>query len=206
MNTQTSSTMALAMAAEQNPIDEGLPGEVAHDGFPQSAPTQTTVNHVFVSAVVRNMSAEQFGVYAAEPIAAGTLCVAFGGFVMPGPDFRQLPADRQHHSLQIDEDVFLACGEQLDMGDLVNHSCDPTLVFVSDISLVARRDIAAGEELTFDYATCDSAPYDEFECECGTSQCRDKVTGQDWMNPDVQERYDGSFSPYLQRRIDALRD
>ena len=32
-----------------------------------------------------------------------------------------------------------------------------------------------------------------------------RITGDDWRNPVVWERYAGHFSPYLQRRIGALR-
>ena len=70
--------------------------------------------------------------------------------------------------------------------------------------LVARRDIEPGEELTFDYATCDSSDYDEFECLCDEPTCRGVVTGLDWAKPELQAKYDGWFSPYLARRIAAL--
>ena len=76
---------------------------------------------------------------------------------------------------------------------------------MSEISLTSLRNIKSGEQLTFDYATCESLPYDEFECECASASCRVRVTDQDWMSPTVQELRAGHFSPYLQRRIDALR-
>src|SRR5262245_17355356 len=41
-----------------------------------------------------------------------------------------------------------------------NHSCDPNLWWEGPYDLVARRDIAAGEELTNDYAT--SAGLEDF--------------------------------------------
>ncbi len=148
--------------------------------------------------------ATDVGVFATEAIAAGTICIVFGGFVTPGDLFRQLPPLRQHHSLQIGDDLFMACDVELHDGDLVNHSCAPSLGFVGEITLIALRDIAADEQLTFDYATCDSQPYDEFECECGTALCRTKVTGEDWMLRELQDRYRGHFSPYLQKRIDNL--
>jgi hypothetical protein len=166
-----------------------------------------TVDHVIVPHEIRPAAEGgpgQVGVFATDPIAAGTTSIVFGGFVTPGEVFRQLPALRQQHSFQIGDDLFLACDEQLNDGDLVNHSCEPTLGFAGEITLVALRDIEAGEQLTFDCATCDSQPYDEFECECGSSACRIKVTGEDWMRPDLQVRYRGNFSPYLQRRIDTL--
>jgi hypothetical protein len=31
------------------------------------------------------------------------------------------------------------------------------------------------------------------------------VSADDWRNPTLWERYAGHFSPYLQRRIDALK-
>jgi hypothetical protein len=72
------------------------------------------------------------------------------------------------------------------------------------ITLVAIRDIEPNEEVCFDYAMSDSSDYDEFECHCGTTSCRTKVTGLDWKLPELQRRYRGYFSPYLQRRIDRM--
>jgi len=39
----------------------------------------------------------------------------------------------------------------------------------------------------------------------GTALCRKKFTGDDWKLPEIQERYNGYFSPYLQRKVDQLR-
>ncbi|CAB4851812.1 unannotated protein [freshwater metagenome] len=39
---------------------------------------------------------------------------------------------------------------------------------------------------------------------CGVDTCRGKVTGQDWMLPDLQLRYRGWFSPYIANRIAVL--
>ena len=70
--------------------------------------------------------------------------------------------------------------------------------------LVALRDIEPGEMITYDYATSDGCDYDEFECACGSAMCRGKVTGYDWMLPELQLRYRGHFSPYLATRIASL--
>jgi hypothetical protein len=73
------------------------------------------------------------------------------------------------------------------------------------IALVAIRDIQAGEELCYDYAMSDGSPYDEFECNCGAPNCRGRVTGDNWRDAELQEKYAGYFSPYLQRRIDQMQ-
>ena len=63
------------------------------------------------------------------------------------------------------------------------------------------RDIQAGEEVTYDYAMSDGSSYDEFLCGCGSVHCRGRVSGEDWRQTELWQRYDGYFSPYLARRI-----
>jgi hypothetical protein len=72
-------------------------------------------------------------------------------------------------------------------------------------SIVAMRDIAVGEELTFDYAMSDASDYDEFDCNCGTALCRGRVRADDWQLDTLRQRYKGFFSPYIQRKIEAER-
>ena len=165
------------------------------------------MNHSWLHpfAVARPAGAKGRGVFATDPIAAGTIVTAFSGFAMDGATFEALPADQQVHSLQIAEDLFLASPAAAEDADLFNHSCEPNLGISGSIMLVTLRDIAPGEEMTFDYAMCDADDYDEFECACGSGACRRKVTGNDWMLPELQDRYRGFFSTYLERRIEALR-
>ena len=99
--------------------------------------------------------------------------------------------------------IVLQCVANEGAADWVNHSCDPNAGLVGQIVLVALRDIKVGEEICFDYATSDGSPYDEFECGCGSRLCRHHVTGDDWKLPELQKRYEGHFSPYIQRRIDG---
>jgi hypothetical protein len=87
--------------------------------------------------------------------------------------------------------------------DLVgNHSCDPNLGWADAHTLVALRDIRAGEELTCDYATAivDSAFL--LRCHCETYRCRQMVTGDDWRITELQKRYAGRWTPYVQGFID----
>ena len=74
------------------------------------------------------------------------------------------------------------------------------------MALVAIRPIAKGEEICYDYAMSDGSRYDEFCCSCGSSECRGRVTGNDWSLPELQVKYAGYFSPYLQRRIDESHE
>jgi uncharacterized protein len=155
---------------------------------------------------VRDAGAPGLGVFVTADVAAGAVVAAFGGAVCDLRTFETLPADRQVHSLQVADGLFLVCPEVTEPPDYINHSCEPNCGISGNVLLVSLRDIAAGEQLTFDYAMCDSDPYDEFECACGTPSCRRKVTGNDWTVPELQERYRGHFSDYLARRITSERD
>ncbi|MEM9039999.1 MAG: SET domain-containing protein-lysine N-methyltransferase [Actinomycetota bacterium] len=164
----------------------------------------STTDHLLVPVEVRSLGSVGDGVFLTAPVSQGTPIAVFGGRAVPGDVFRLLPESRQRHALQVHDDVYLVGDVNPTVGDLVNHSCDPTGLLVGQIVLVASRDLDAGEELTFDYATCDSTSYDEFECECGTARCRGKVTANDWMEPAVRKQYAGHFSPYLATKIARL--
>ena len=141
------------------------------------------------------------GSFALVPIAAGETVVGFGGSVTTIDVLETLSADQQHRSIQVADELYLTPSSNREDGDMINHSCEPNLGLLGSMVLVAMRDIEVGEELTFDYATCDDSDYDEFDCLCGTAACRGKVTGQDWKIPELQEKYAGWFSPYLARKI-----
>jgi uncharacterized protein len=145
------------------------------------------------------------GVRAMQPIALGEVIAVWGGAIVGAEELASLSPDYREHTVQVEEGLFLASLVPDDPADYVNHSCDPNAGLSGQIVLVAMRDITSGEEISFDYAMTDGEPYDEFTCACGTPSCRGKVTGNDWRLPELWQRYQGYFSPYLQRRIDWLR-
>lgn len=144
------------------------------------------------------------GSVAIEPIDTGEVIAAFGGRCLTRDEFDLLPAAQQVRSIQIEETLFLAGPVEPEPADFINHSCSPNCGMSGSTIVVALRDIEVGEAITYDYATSDGSDYDEFECACGSVVCRGKVTGYDWMLPELQLRYRGYFSPYLAARIALL--
>ncbi len=163
------------------------------------------MGHSFLcaKAEVRGAGRKGLGVFASESIRAGETVAAFGGSVITKAEFDLLPELRRVHGIQIDDELFMVGGDELEPADYANHSCAPNAGIVGSILLVAMTDIAPGEEISFDYAMCDAADYDEFVCECGADTCRGVVTSADWQLDALQERYRGWMSAYLQRRIAA---
>ncbi len=66
----------------------------------------------------------------------------------------------------------------------INHSCDPNCETQDEdgrIFVVAIRDIAAGEELTYEYNLHDSDEDEEGICYCGAVKCRGTMLSEDEM-------------------------
>ena len=87
----------------------------------------------------------------------------------------------------------------------VNHSCDADLGWVDDHSLAVMTDVAAGVELVTDYALSTVEPDWFLRCHCPSYRCRQMVEGTDWRIPQLQQRYDGWWAPYVQGLVDRGR-
>jgi len=130
-------------------------------------------------------------VFAVRDIAVGETVLKTWGLQVP---------KRSRHTMQVDVDTHvLPDGVTV----LVNHSCEPSCgVLVKpaarEIEVRALRPIAAGEEITFDYATFEyevenvAAP-----CLCGAAKCRGRVPGFRHLPADVKARYGEYIAEYL---------
>ncbi|HET9823750.1 MAG TPA: SET domain-containing protein-lysine N-methyltransferase [Chitinophagaceae bacterium] len=149
------------------------------------------------------------GMFAREPIKKGeTVCVV-GGTMMADAEFTDFQGTHLLYSfIQIDENLYLV--EDLETAQFLyasmNHSCDSNAWMDDEVTLVARRDIEPEGEVTVDYAlfTTQSNWMLDTRCRCGSPHCRRIITGDDWRREDVQERYGGHFSPFINRRIERL--
>ena len=144
-------------------------------------------------------------VYARDLIEPGELIAVWSGRIIPTEALDELSAEIRRHTVQVEEGLYLASLSPDEPPDFINHSCEPNAGLDGQVAIVALHRIHPGEEVTIDYAMCDGSAYDEFDCACGSTACRGRVTGEDWRNPILWERYAGHFSPYLERRIRALK-
>jgi SET domain-containing protein len=144
------------------------------------------------------------GVFARRLVKKGELISLWGGKIISADEVDWDMENFTQQVLQIEDNFFLLT-PSMEPADCFNHSCNPNVGLTGQIGLIAMRDIKAGEEVCLDYAMCDGSSYDEFDCSCGVPECRRRITGEDWKRPELWERYDGYFSPYLQRRIAALK-
>ena len=117
---------------------------------------------------------EQQTLVAAAPVAAGTEVYR----VPRRPEFILRVPDM--HSVQISSDEHLDFAKALPAASRTHHACDPNgdLTATPDaVVFVARRDIAQGEFLSFDYNTTEWSMAAPFECRCGSEACVGIVGG-----------------------------
>jgi len=147
------------------------------------------------------------GLFSKTDIKKGEVVVVKGGYVLTKNQRDEIGRELGPSEIQITEDLFIGPTTESEReGGMMhlNHSCEPNLGLQGQIVYVALRDIGTDEELTFDYAMNDDDPY-EMKCQCGTASCRGMITGVDWKRPEIQSKYDGYFSWFIQRRIDATK-
>lgn len=147
------------------------------------------------------------GLFAKEPISQGEVVAIKGGHIFDRQKLGQLQPVLGAAEIQIDDDLFIGpvtLDERQGCMIFSNHSCDPNLGVRGQIAFVAMRDVHAGEELTHDWAMTDSDD-SETPCRCGATCCRGTITGRDWARKDLQAKYRGYFSWYLERKISGTK-
>ena len=160
---------------------------------------------------IKDIGKKGIGSFANIPISKDEVVVVQGGRIMDYKDIEE--SDYKlfcDHCFQIENNLLICpvepTREKLDGVFQVNHSCNPTCGFQGQIVLVAMRDIQVGEEITYDYAMTDANWHNvtctEMTCLCSAENCRHIITGEDWKRKDLQEKYKGFFSTFIQELIE----
>lgn len=149
----------------------------------------------------------QIGLFARTDILPDAIISRLGGRLVPSRELQHIFADAAQQpdhpyvdTITVGEDLHLVLPAD-QPNHYGNHSCDPNLWWADAYTLVARRPIGAGEEVTSDYATSTGVASFAMTCACGSSLCRGVITGEDWRRPDLQTRYGDHWIPMLLARI-----
>ncbi len=127
-----------------------------------------------------------------------TRCFVVGETVMVGVIECRVAAN-DSHATQVSRTEWVHHGG---LGPKVNHSCGPNCgVRLNDagaFDFVAREPIAAGEEITFDYAMRNySIEHFPSRCLCGSDRCRGSITGWKDLPDERKAAYRELVAPYL---------
>lgn len=122
------------------------------------------------------------GVVATRTIRAGTIVWVRDRLDLHIAEsaLRHLPAlvaTQFRRNAYLDEqEVWTLCW---DIARFVNHHCNCNCLVTPWGLEIACRDIAAGEELSNDYALFRLRPHEEFDCCCGATECRGHIDSKD---------------------------
>lgn len=159
---------------------------------------------VDVRLTVRASRIEGRGLFFTSDVGVGTVVLRLGGRLVSSDELAELLHGPYVDTITVYDDAHLVLPPNTPV-HFGNHSCDPTLWHVGPYELATRRDVTAGEEATVDYGTFSGAEGFRMACRCGAAACRGEVTSTDWTRPDLQDRYQGHWTPALQQRISADR-
>jgi hypothetical protein len=143
------------------------------------------------------------GLFAVAAIRQGEIVAIKGGYVFTRDTLLGVAQHLGAAEIPIADGFFIGPLHQEErQGGMIfsNHSCNPNIGVQGQIVFVALRDIQPGEELTHDWAMTDDDTY-EMMCNCGASNCRGLVTGQDWRKPELQAKYGTFMSWYILEKI-----
>ena len=161
------------------------------------------LSYLSPKATVRDSFIHGRGLFATGEFRPGEIVCVKGGHIFERTKRDSLAPLLGPAEIQIADDLFIGPlhpGQREGCMIFSNHSCDPNIGVQGQIVFVALRRVASGEELTHDWATTDDDDY-TLACRCGAACCRGIITGKDWQKPDLQQKYRGFFSWYLQRKI-----
>jgi hypothetical protein len=130
--------------------------------------------------IIRSSSIHAAGCYTTRAIRKGKRICEYDG-----PRFSKDEADERYKDRDIT--YLFSCGDDGTVIDgfgiamFINHSCDPNCESENvdgRVYVVAIRNIAAGEELTYEYNLHDSDD-EEQNCYCGAKKCRGTMFSED---------------------------
>ena len=129
--------------------------------------------------IIRSSSIHAAGCYTTRTLKKGTRVCEYDG-----PRFTKNEANERYEDRMITYLFSCGNGKVIDgfgTAMFINHSCDPnckTEEIRGRIFVMAVRDIAPGEELTYEYNLYDSDD-EEGDCYCGATKCRGTMFSDD---------------------------
>lgn len=162
-----------------------------HDGVGQSGFLRLIIaegiarhKRKFKPFVVKGNSIAGYGIYASRDIHEGEIIFKGEGrsqrIITKRFVEKNWNEDEKMHfrryAYPVSEELFILWDDDPSEWAPQNHSCDPN-TFFDGLNVLANKNIHKGEELTLDYAQFLDENMEPFDCQCGSSLCRGRISG-----------------------------
>lgn len=146
---------------------------------------------------------DQVAVCAGVRFRAGDEILVVRGRIAPAPSRFSVQIGVAEHVVPEDETGLSVVATHYPWRFL-NHSCAPTAA-LRGRRLLASCEIAAGDEVTFDYETTEWEMAAPFACGCGQPECRGRIAGYRHLDAARRQRLAAMVAPHLlaMLRVDA---
>lgn len=82
----------------------------------------------------------------------------------------------------------------------INHSCNPNVFFdTTTMQLVALKELAEEEEMTFFYPSTEWEMTQSFNCYCGSHSCLGQIKGAAYLSKETAGQY--RFTDFIQQQL-----
>jgi SET domain-containing protein len=148
------------------------------------------------------------GVHATTPIKVNEFITTFEGRPETNAEVLRLTAEgviRRDDPLQIDEDLYLVA-DFTHPSIYINHSCEPNAALRGRNEIIAVRDIAPGDEITYDYSMVVGNEVDwSMACNCGSTLCRKAISNWESIPVRTLKEYIGRgiMQDFMRKQITA---
>ena len=155
-----------------------------------TTPSYRIISDHGIAEMRQKISNEQNALFALQSFQPGEMIAEFwAGTIAAEPTYLTVQIDvGKHITLQPE---FL---------QYINHSCAPNVFFdTSLMKVVALKEIAAGEELTFFYPSTEWKMTQSFRCYCGSANCLGEIKGAAFLTEETWKQY--RLTNFIQQQL-----
>lgn len=157
-----------------------------------SLPHLIRISHHGFTSLYENKETGEKSLHATVPHKSGDIIAAF--------EASEILAAPNKYTVQINDNTHIIL--QPEILQYINHSCSPNIFFdTTRFELIALRDIAKGDELTFFYPSTEWMMESPFTCFCGSNNCLHKIQGAYFLTPEIIHPY--KFTDFISQKLNS---
>ena len=137
--------------------------------------------------------------FATAPIQAGERIAVFEGETYEADDALTLAPIMRDHAIQVGPKTYVFGYRGL--AHCLCHSCEPNCGIRNYTEIFAARNIASGEQLTWDYRCSENSTWKLDTCLCGSKRCTSVIANYDSLPAEMRKEYlsKGMVSEWLDK-------